>query len=145
MSWDIFAQDLPADAKTIEEIPSDFRPKAIGSRAEIVAKILEIAPNAKFQPDLSWGNLDGPGYFIEIGIGKRDPCFSVAFFVRGASPQVINVIADVLDHLKLRALQTGDGDPFFNRTTALRAFQSWQRYRNKVVSGPKGNSGGTSH
>lgn len=145
MSWDIFAQDLPADAKTIEEIPGDFRPKPIGSRAEVVAKILHIVPTARFQPDLSWGNLDGLGYLVEIGIGKTDPCLGVAFFVRGSSPDVINVIADILDHLKLRALHTGDGNPFFDRGTALRAFESWKRYRNQVVSSPKGNSDGTTH
>jgi hypothetical protein len=133
MSWDIYAQDLPANAKKIEDIPDDFRPGPIGSRSEIIAKILAVAPAASFQPDLAWGNLEGPGYDVEINIGEEEPCCGVAFYVRGCSPLVVDVIANILESMGLRALQSGS-EPFFDRTTALESFIRWQRYRDQVVN-----------
>jgi hypothetical protein len=41
MSWDIFVQDVPASVQSVAEIPDDFQPSPIGSRAEILAGILE--------------------------------------------------------------------------------------------------------
>jgi hypothetical protein len=31
MSFDVFVQDIPADAKVIDDIADDFEPKTIGS------------------------------------------------------------------------------------------------------------------
>ena len=42
MSWDIFAQDFPRDAKTVADIPQDFKPAAIGARSEVIGKIKEV-------------------------------------------------------------------------------------------------------
>ncbi len=44
MIWDVCVQDLPIDARTIEDIPGDFVPSSIGRISEIIMKILEIAP-----------------------------------------------------------------------------------------------------
>jgi hypothetical protein len=53
MSWDIFVQDLPKDASTIEEIADDFAPGPIGKRSQIIDKIREIVPAANFsEPSL---------------------------------------------------------------------------------------------
>jgi hypothetical protein len=57
----------------------------------------------------------------------------VAFFVRGGGGEtVINVIADILDNLKVRALQTGDGPHFFDRKSARQAFESARRYTAQI-------------
>ena len=39
MSFDIFVQDIPAPAKSVDEIPEDFVPKPIGARSAVVASI----------------------------------------------------------------------------------------------------------
>jgi hypothetical protein len=43
MSWDIFVQDLPRDAQSIEDIPRDFQPKPILPRSRIVEVFKEVA------------------------------------------------------------------------------------------------------
>jgi hypothetical protein len=48
MSWDIFVQDLPRDAKTVADIPDDFKPAVIGARSEIISMIKEVVPTANF-------------------------------------------------------------------------------------------------
>ena len=48
MSWDIYIQDLPAGARTVDDIPDDFVPAPIGRRSFIIGRIKEVAPAADF-------------------------------------------------------------------------------------------------
>jgi hypothetical protein len=82
MSWDIFVQDLPPEAQKLTDIPADFRPQPLGSRAEVVAKIKAIVPQANFA-DPSWGIIDGGDFSIEVNMGEEDPVTGFAFHVRG--------------------------------------------------------------
>ena len=132
MSWSIFAQDLPADANCIEDIPDNFKPKPIGARADVIAKILQVTPSAEFEPDFAHASLEGDGFSVEISILHDDPCMGVSFCVRGGRPAVIDMIADILDSLKLRALHTGDGPHFFDRKTAMQALESARRYTAQI-------------
>ena len=134
MSWDVFAQDLPAEAKRISDIPHDFKPKPIGMRAEIVARMRKVVPGAKFASDWSRADIQGPGFSIDLNIGSGEQCMGLAFFVRGVNPEVVGVIADILDELNLRALQTGPGEEFFDRHGSLKIFESWCRYGHQVVN-----------
>jgi hypothetical protein len=68
MSWDIFVQDFPVDAKTIEDIPVDFEPRTIGRRSEVIEKIKGILPDADFS-DPSWGRVEMPECSMEINMG----------------------------------------------------------------------------
>jgi hypothetical protein len=44
MSWDIHISDLP-DVSSISDIPDDFKPNNLGSREELIAKIVEVFPS----------------------------------------------------------------------------------------------------
>jgi hypothetical protein len=132
MSWDIFAQDLPADANSIEDIPENFKPKPIGARADVIARILQVSPEVKFEPDFAHAHLEGDGFSLEISILDHDPCEGVTFRVWGGGQTVINLIADILDNLKLRALQAGDGPHFFDRKTAIIGLESARRYSAQI-------------
>jgi hypothetical protein len=46
VSWDLFVMDLPADARTIDDIPGDFVGASLGSRAALIARIVEVEPGA---------------------------------------------------------------------------------------------------
>jgi hypothetical protein len=48
VSFDVFVQDLPADARTVADIPYDFAPQPLGRRADILAGILRAAPAVAF-------------------------------------------------------------------------------------------------
>jgi hypothetical protein len=133
MSWMIVAQHLPLKAKRIEDIPRDFKPNPIGTRAEIAATVKAIVPTVIFAEDLVEAEFDGPGYSVELSLGEREPSLGVTFFVWGTNPAVVDVIADIIDGLGLRALHTGEGDAFFDRRTARLAFESWCKYRNQIA------------
>jgi len=54
VSWDIFVQDFPKDAKAIDDIEDDFQPAPIGTRLKFITLIKEVVPDATFS-DPSWG------------------------------------------------------------------------------------------
>ncbi|HEY1788472.1 MAG TPA: hypothetical protein VGJ73_09970 [Verrucomicrobiae bacterium] len=131
MSWDIFVSNFPADAKTVDDVPDDFVGKPIGSRHEVIAKIREVIPTAVF-PDKSWGKIEGPGLDIEISLGDEEIVKSFAFHVRG-SEESAACIADILRHLKLRAVDSGTGG-FFDLDRPADGIQRWKEYRDEILS-----------
>ena len=71
MSWDLFVQDLPADAESVADIPSDFKPRSIGRTSEVISVIRTVAPAVDFSRP-SWGVIDGDGGSIEINIADEE-------------------------------------------------------------------------
>lgn len=124
---------LPVEFQEVDDIPIDYEPAPIGDWSGLVALLQDLFPGARLD---SWGNVvvDGQGYSIEIGVGRREEqeVTMISFQVRGSGDEVVNRIADALDHLGLRAIETGSGG-FFDRDSAMQAFGQWQRYRDHVV------------
>ncbi len=135
MSWDIIVQDLPRDAKTVADIPEDFEPQPLMPRHELIARILDVVPGADFS-DPTWGLVEGTDYSIEVSIGDEDPVISFAFHVRGGD-MVVGVVAAILDHLGLRAIDPGqgeDGTGFFDPSLATESLQQWRAFRDRAVA-----------
>ena len=134
MSWDIFVQDLPRAAKSVKDIPADFKPASIGKRSEIIDKIKEAVPTIDLS-DPSWGLIGGDGWSIEVNIGNEEECRGFAFHVRGGDAAA-GVVAAILQHLNLRALDSQKRDFFVAGEEALESFQKWRAYRNRVIDNP---------
>lgn len=131
MSWDIFVQDFPPDASSLEQIPADFKPAIIGQRSMIIEQIKAVVPCADFS-DPAWGTIDGEGWSVEINIGSEEDCDGFAFHVRGGDAAV-GIIAAILQHLKLRAVDSQTGDFFIAGPKAIEAFGKWRTYRDQVT------------
>ena len=132
MSWDIFVQDLPEGVTTIDDIPKDFAPQPLGPRSTIISKILEVVPSADFS-DPAWGQIDGENWSIEVNLGASELCHSFAFHVRGGD-EAAGVVAAVLEHLHLRALDPGgEGGIFSAGPGSVESFRRWRAYRDKAV------------
>jgi len=131
MSWDIFVQDFPSDAKSIEDIPDDFKPGSIGKTSDIIERIKEVVPTADFS-NPAWGTIDGDGWSIEVNIDEEEDCHGFAFHVRGGDA-VVGVIGAILQHLKLRAVDSESGDFLVAGPEAIASFRRWRTYRNQVV------------
>jgi hypothetical protein len=134
MSWDIIVQDLPSYAKTLNDIPDNFMPKPIGSRSSIIEGIKYVVPFVDFT-DPSFGKIEGDHFSIEIALGSEEEIMSFIFIVRGFNIAP-GIIADILRHLKLRALDINAGS-LFDLTSAEESFKQWQKYRNQVIEDRK--------
>ncbi|HEY4357575.1 MAG TPA: hypothetical protein VGN16_17620 [Acidobacteriaceae bacterium] len=131
MSWDIFVQDFPPQAKTVDDIPREFKPASIGKRAEIIAGIIAATQIADFS-NPCWGLIDGPDWSIEVNIDEDEECSGFALHVRGGEAAVGAVIA-ILQRLNLRALDSQTGDFFSEDQAAVESFRSWNKYRDQIV------------
>ena len=131
MSWDIFVKDLPRDATTLEDIPKDFKPSSIGERTAIIKKIEEVVPFADFS-NPSWGVIEGDEWSIEVNVGEEENCNGFAFHVRGGDTAV-GVVAAILEHLSLRALDSQTGDFFAAGPEAIESFHKWRAYRDQIA------------
>ena len=133
MSWDIFVQDIPKEAKSVEDIPVGFKPRSLQlKRAEVIALIKEIAPFADFS-DPSWGHIDSEHTNIEVSLGDSEVMDGFAFHVRGGdlSPMVI---AEILERLGVRAFDAGGSETgIFDPATARKNMAAWERYRDHVT------------
>ena len=132
MSWDLFVQDLPSEAKRVADIPSEFRPSLIGKRSEIIDGIISIIPTADFS-DPSWGQIDGQGWSIEVNLGPEEKCRGFALHVRGGDAAV-GAVAAILQRLNLRALDSQTGEFFVADESAVESFRQWKKYRDHVIT-----------
>lgn len=131
MSWDIFVQDLPADARSVADIPSDFEPAAVGGRGELIQHIRSIAPAADFS-DPAWGVLETSSFSVEFNLGDEDPVRSFALHVRGDDAAAA-FISELLTRLGLRALDPqSDSGLFEPGAVAEESLRRWRAYRDQV-------------
>ena len=131
MSWDIFVFDMPREAKTVEDIPGDFKQAPIGRRSDVIARIRQVVPEADFSRP-AWGLIDGDGWSIELNMGDQEECDGFAFHVRGEDAAA-GVVAAILSHLGLRAVDSGTGEFFVPGLESIESFRKWRAHRDRVV------------
>ena len=132
MSFDIFVQDIPVAAKSVDEIPEDFVPKPIGARSAVVASISKVAPEVNFSSP-GWGTIDGNGYRIDVNLGLSDPLTTFALHLYGGEGGLF-IIADILDELGARAFAPGTESGLFELDRTTDAYLRWREYRNQIVN-----------
>jgi len=111
MSWDIFIQDLP-DVASAKDIPVDFRPRPLGEREDVVARILRAIPNGDLQ-DTDWifVNSDDIDLSIQLHMEDAEQVRYLVAHVHGGV-QSAACVAALLNELGLRALDSNTGEFF---------------------------------
>ena len=131
MSWDIFAVNVPLVFESIEEIPPDFKPKPLGDRSAVIARIKRIVPTADFS-DPSSGLIDEDGWSIELDMGDDEICEDFAFHVRGDGDEAVEVVARILDGLGIRGFDPQAGRLFVGGPSAIASFNEWRAFRDRA-------------
>lgn len=131
MSYDLFVQDLPPDLDTVDDIPDDFAPRSLGSRAALIAQIVAILPAVDFS-DPSWGVLSGDDFSVEINLGDKDEVPSFALHLRGGERALLTA-QHLLDELGLDALDPQvESGLFVYDDEAIAAFKAWRKFADSV-------------
>jgi hypothetical protein len=131
MSWDLFVQDFPRDATSVDEIPDDFVPRSLGPRSAIIDAIRHVAPFADAS-DPAWVRIEGHGCEVEVNLGDADPVRGFAFHVRGSDAS-IGVVAAILDRLGLRAFDPRSDTGIFDAATAHASRETWMAFRDHAL------------
>jgi hypothetical protein len=128
MSWDVFVMDLPPGLKSIDEIPKDWSLRPFGKRADIIAKICALYPQASFR-DPSWGTLILPGVSIEFNLGEDEETDFLTMHVRGGDPAP-HVVAHIVGELGMQAICTGSKSGLleYDPASGSKAFDNWRGY-----------------
>ena len=133
MSWDVLIHDLPEGVERVADIPDDFRPSKLGSRAELIAAIRDVLPAADFS-DPAWGTLEEADYSIEFSVGDDEEVGSIMLHVRGGDAAAAT-IDKLLTHLGKRALDCGAGEFFEFDGRSAEGLRRWRAYRDRVLGG----------
>ena len=131
MSWDIFIQRLPKKITSINDIPDDFEPPALGAKAKVMKSIRTVFRDLPFGED-GYVSLEVQGGSIEIDIGPDDPVYCVMLAVRGEEA-VVGPVAAVVDSLGGQAIDVSSPTGLFDAETAARSLAANQVKAKKVT------------
>ena len=130
MSWDVFIQDLPVDARSVRDVPDSFQPRPLGSRGEVITRVTTRFPDADFS-DRSWGRLHRATYSVDISLPDEGETINgVTLHVRGSDEAVDAVIA-LIDAIGGRAVDSWTGE-LFDQAVALHSMRRWRAYLEEI-------------
>jgi hypothetical protein len=114
VSRDIYVQDIPFDANSVDDIPADFEPMALRVSPEQVRDAIALTlPGIEFDSS-GWANYETDGIDLEANVEDSEPFESFAFLDRSRDRVAVDeLIRTILDALDLRAFDTdADGGIF---------------------------------
>ena len=129
MSWDVFIQDLPQDARSVRDIPDDFQPHPLGPRAEVIGRIMAALPETDFS-DPTWGKLQAGGYSIDISLSDGEEISSITLHVRG-SDEAVAAVVKLIDAAGGKAVDSWTGE-LFDQAVALHSIRRWRAYLEEI-------------
>ncbi|MEW1648037.1 MULTISPECIES: hypothetical protein [unclassified Streptomyces] len=130
MSWDVLLLDLPDDITSAQDIPADHSPRPLGRRHEVLAAIGRAEPATDLS-DPTWGDLTGPTWSIELGIGSDDPVDSVMLHVRGSGDDVLTSVFRLAGALDCKVLDCASGELITPGGPS--AWHAFQEFRDRVT------------
>jgi len=137
MTWDVFVLNLPPGIRSLDDIPKDFEPLLLGTRADLIAKV--VYPQTDFT-DPSWGTLKLPECRIEFSLGTNEQVASFAMHVRGGE-HAPEIVAHILDALDVRTIDPNSKNGIFADQDSLReSFARWDGFRahvDKMINGDR--------
>lgn len=133
MSWDVLLLRVPEGVTAVDALAVDFVPDPVGALDAVVGLLGQWIPGVDLS-DPSWGQLEGPGWSIELSIGDEDPVDSVMLHVRGGGDDVLPVVIRIARVLECGALDISTGD--FLVEGATEGWNAFQQYRDRVLGGP---------
>jgi len=109
MSWDVLLTVVPDGVDSTEQLPSGFRRPPVGGHAE-VEEGLRRAVSGIDLTDPAWGVVDGPGWVVEVNIGRSDPVEAIMLHIRGGGDDVLPVVFRMAGELGCRLVDVVTGE-----------------------------------
>lgn len=108
MSYLIVLFALPASIMSIDELPMNYDPPALGSRETILALLTELFQDADV-PDPTWVMLTREEFAVEFVVGHDDPVDSLGVRIHGAD-SAMAVVQLLCERTGWRAYDTSLSD-----------------------------------
>jgi hypothetical protein len=139
MSWDVFVLNLPPGIRSLDDIPKNYEPPPLGTRANLIAKIKTVYPQTDFS-DPSWGtrncrNAGSNSAWARTSKSRASPCMC------GAANMPPKSSRTCLDALEVRAIDPNSKNGIFADQDSLReSFARWGGFRaqvDKMINGDR--------
>jgi hypothetical protein len=131
MSWDLLLLSLPAEVRSADELPDDYRSEPLGRHQDIQMALRSHVPDVDLA-DPTWGHLAGEAWSIELNIGRGDPVDSIMLHVRGTGDAVISQVFRIAAAVDARVLDCADGGLLTPDGTSN--WQAFQQFRDAVIT-----------
>jgi hypothetical protein len=109
MSWDVLLQRFPENTAQPEQVPDDYQPPPVGSRAEVVSALRKLLRNVDLTGD-SFVSIDRARFAMEIGLGDEEPCSQLFLTVHDDHAEAMKTILRVADHFGMRVIDCSSGE-----------------------------------
>jgi hypothetical protein len=87
MSWDVCVMRFSRPYASLQDMPPDERPLALGDAVLVRGAVAHAFPGTDWS-DPAWGRWECPWGSIEFNLGKEEPATSMMLHVR-AGPEVV--------------------------------------------------------
>jgi hypothetical protein len=131
VSFDVFFQSFPRNAKTLDEVPDHFAPAPLGSLANVRALLKSALPNMRLAQDGA-GVVDADSFSAEIIMGDDDPCEGFMVSLRGG-PGGAAIVDAICNVTGFRAVAPGVDRIITSGDEIGESFAGWRKYRDSVV------------
>jgi hypothetical protein len=131
VSWDILLQRFPQNVASPAEIPDDYKPPVIGSRAQVASSFRELFPTA-ITSDPGWIVIDRDDFSIEVSILDNEQCTGFMLYVHG-DESAVQAVMQIAQHFEMRALDCSSGEFMDAMADPASGLQQWRAYRDKVL------------
>jgi hypothetical protein len=131
MSWDVLLLRLPDHVTCVDDIDDDETMLPLGARHEVLDSVRRTLPETDLT-DPTWGQLEGPGWSIELNIGSDDPVDSIMLHVRGSDDDVVGPIFRLAGELGCRVLDCSAGE-LVSSPDETSGWHAFQEFRDRVI------------
>ena len=109
MSWDVLLQRFPDDTARPEQVPDDYLPPPVGSRAEVVAALRKLLRNVECAGD-AFVTIERARFAMEIELGDEEPCSQLLLHVHDDHGEATKTILRIAGHFGMRAIDCSSGE-----------------------------------
>jgi hypothetical protein len=126
LSWGITIFKAPSSFASVAEIPDQYQPESLGSRAEVIDQIQKVFPTADFS-DPEWGSYEEDAFVLEFIMGSNKLCSTFGIRAHG-QPVAIAAINHLLQNLGLRGVDHQTSE-FFTLPSGTQSYENWRAFK----------------
>jgi hypothetical protein len=131
MSWDVLVVSPLADIKSADERTTETDLPPLGSASDVRRQLVEALPHMDLS-DPARGDLIGPSWTIDVGLGSGDPIHSIFLSVRGAGDDVLPVIATIASAVGGRVFDPVTGEYLTGCPEDATGWHAFQAFRDRL-------------
>lgn len=131
MSWDVSLYKFSRNYATLDEIPDNEQPSALGTRGEVQAAIAAVFPGTDWK-DPVWGIFESAIGSIEFNVGQEDPVRSITLHVR-AQDEIVDGILELCSQEGWQAIDLTSSTFLERAASPASGLRKWRSYVARVL------------